>query len=297
MNTRNSIGVDIGGTNLRAALVTSDGQILKKEKISSSGDVLSKLIDTIEILYSSDVTGIGLAIPGIVDRKKGVMSVSPNIPSIAGVKIASILEERFKIPIEFGNDASCAALGEGVCGAGAGLDTFVMLTLGTGIGGGVVYNGLLLETATELGHITIERQGVKCSCGNYGCLEAYAGAGSIINRAIKQGISRHRDISTITPEDIYRYAKDGDSVSIEILKDAGRYLGIGMANLINIFSPEAVIIGGGIAGAWDIMVKEAINEASKRSFKELFEGIIIVPAALGDDAGLIGASHLVKGKK
>ncbi|MBF0472197.1 MAG: ROK family protein [Nitrospirae bacterium] len=283
----NSIGVDIGGTNLRAALVTVDGQILKKIKISSSGDILAGLIDTISSLYSEDVAGIGLAIAGIVDKKQGGMSVSPNIPSIAGVNIISKLQERFQRPIEFGNDASLAALGEGVSGAGKGLNTFVMFTLGTGIGGGVVYNGSLLEAATELGHITIETQGIKCSCGNNGCLEAYASAGSIVKRAVKHGLLN------VTPEDIYRNAKDGDSISIEILKDAGRYLGIGMANMINIFSPEAVIIGGGIAGAWDIMVKEAIIETQKRCFKELFDGIKIVPAVLGDDAGLIGAAHLV----
>jgi glucokinase len=178
----------------------------------------------------------------------------------------------------------------------------VLLTLGTGIGGGIIHRGKLLKVSAEFGHMSINADAEKCPCGNNGCLENYASARAMIAKAvsmIEKGTESllkeccKGSIYKITPEDIYRAALDGDTLAREILRDAGRFLGVGLANIINIMSPEAIILAGGLIGAWNIYVQEAIKEASRRAFRELFDGVKIIPSSLGDDAGIVGAARLV----
>ncbi len=177
-----------------------------------------------------------------------------------------------------------------------------MLTLGTGIGGSIIYKGELLDAAAEIGHMSINAEAEKCPCGNIGCLENYASARAMIAKAVvmlEKGTESmlknccNGSIYKITPEDIYKSALEGDTLSREILRDAGRALGVGLANLINILSPEAIILAGGLIGAWNIYVQEAIREASRRAFKDVFEAVKIIPSSLGDDAGVVGAASLV----
>ncbi|MBF0318549.1 MAG: ROK family protein [Nitrospirae bacterium] len=291
-----SIGVDLGGTNLRVAVVSREGQIVDKITVSSTGNIIESLVGAIGKLFSGEINGIGLAVAGLTDGKK--ILNAPNLPILREIDFVRILQERFNTPVYIGNDASLAALGESVSGAGKDLNTFVMLTLGTGIGGGVVYNRKLLSIAGELGHIVVEPGGRLCGCGGKGCLEAYASARAMSTVAI-EAIELKRETMmvkdadcAITPADIYKYANLGDPLAIEIFKTAGFYLGIGIANYINIFGPDAVILMGGLIGAWDIFIKKAIKTATASAFKELYAKTVIIPSTLGGDAGIIGAAEL-----
>ena len=297
-----AIGIDLGGTNLRVALVSEDGEIVRKIKKPSSEPVLDVILSAIDEIKQPDIAGIGLGVAGLIDRKRGRVFTSPNLHAIEGIDLVRQIQQRFALPVMIENDANVAALGEKTAGAGKGFDNFVLLTLGTGIGGGIIHKGKLLDVSAEIGHMSINADAEKCPCGNIGCLETYASARAMIAKAVialeKENESLLKEcckgsIYKITPEDIYKAALEGDALSREILKDAGRFLGVGIANIINIMSPEAIILTGGLVGAWNIYVQEAIKEASRRAFKELFDAVKIIPSSLGDDAGIVGAASLV----
>ncbi len=301
MSRKYALGIDLGGTNLRVALVSEEGEIIRKIKRPSS-DIMASLDTSVREMLREGVSGIGLGVAGLTDRKMRRVHASPNLPEIEGIDIVHELHRRFGLPVFIENDANAAALGEKIGGAGRSFDHFVMITLGTGIGGGIIYKGKLLEVAAEIGHMSISSEGEKCPCGNTGCLENYASARAMTAKAVamleKGGDSLLKDcckgsIYKVTPEDIYNAALEGDTLSREILRDAGRYLGIGLANLINIMSPEAIILTGGLLGAWNIYVQEAIKEASRRSLRDLFSSVRIIPSSLGDNAGVVGAACLV----
>ena len=301
MQNQYAIGIDLGGTNLRVALVSAEGAIVDRVKVPTRETVVEALTDSVSQLFREGVIGIGMGVAGLVDRKTGTVSVSPNLNRIEGVDIAGQLTAGFGVPVFIENDANAAALGERWSGAGKDFESFVLLTLGTGIGGGVVHKGKLLDVAAEIGHISTIANGVKCTCGNYGCLESYASARAILGYAItalehdsKSMLKEFHqgNIYKLTPEDIYMAALEGDNLSRDVLRDTGRYLGVGISNVINIFSPDAVILTGGLIGAWNIFIQEAIKEASKRSFKKLFENVTITPSSLGDDAGILGSAYL-----
>jgi len=296
------IGIDIGGTNLRAALISGRGEVIRKIKEPSKVDVPETLQKAVESLFSDEVKGIGIGVAGLVDRKEGLVLCSPNLRGIEGFKFKESLGKQFPVPVLVENDANAAAFGEKWIGAGKEFDSFVLLTLGTGIGSGIIYKGTLADCAAEIGHMSINADGEKCPCGNYGCLELYAAANAIHSKvvsALEKGSESllrgccNGNVYKITAEDIYKYAIEGDNLAREALKEAGRYLGIGFANIINIISPDAIILTGGLIGAWNIYVQEAVKEASKRAFKALFDKVKIMPSLLGDDAGMIGAAGLV----
>lgn len=302
MTKKLAIGIDLGGTNLRAALVTSEGNVIRRRKEPTSKRILDSLMLSVESFFSGDVVGIGLGVAGIIDRESGAISVSPNIPVLKGINLVREMKEKFKVPIFIENDANVAALGEKWTGTGKEFSDSVLFTLGTGIGGGVIKDNRLLDVAAEVGHMTINAGGEKCFCGNSGCLETYASARAIISKVIS-ALEKGRESLLLqlheggpyklSAEDIYRTALEGDGLAREALKEAGRNLGIGIANIINILSPQAIILAGGLIGAWDIYIQEAIREASKRAFHELFERVKIMPSLLGDDAGVIGSAGLV----
>jgi glucokinase len=302
MNKPYAIGIDLGGTNLRVALVSRDNEIIKKIKKPTSDDILSSIISAAEGIFSDEVAGIGIGVAGLIDAKNGRVFTSPNLHAVEKVDLVKELRERFSVPVYIENDANAAALGEMRAGAGKDFSNFVLFTLGTGIGGGIVYDRKLLHIAAEIGHMSISADGEKCHCGNYGCLESYAAGRAILSKAVslleagRESLLKAQcggNFYKLTAEDINKAALDGDNLSREILKTAGRYLGIGIANVINILSPEAIILSGGLTGAWDIYVQEAIKEASKRTLKELFDRVRILPSLLPDDAGIIGSAGLV----
>jgi glucokinase len=297
-----AIGIDLGGTNLRVALVSEDGEIARKIKKPSSEPVLDAILSAVDEIKQTEIVGIGLGVAGLINRKQGRVFISPNLYAIEGIDLVREIRNRFSVPVMIENDANVAALGEKTAGAGKSFENFVLLTLGTGIGGGIIHKGKLLDVSAEIGHMSINADAEKCPCGNIGCLETYASARAMIARAVimleKDNESILKEcckgsIYKITPEDIYKAALEGDALSREILRDAGRFLGVGIANMINLMSPEAIILAGGLVGAWNIYVQEAIKEASRRAFKELFDAVKIIPSSLGDDAGIVGAASLV----
>jgi|SRR5208283_395684 len=299
------ISADVGGTNIRAALVRGDGVIIARAKEATGDDpmtVLYRLIDSIYHVRAEEVSGIGVAIAGIIDQEHGILMRSPNMPTFLGAPIRAEISKRYKSFVIIENDSNAAAYGEKWLGAGKDISDFVMLTLGTGVGGGIVNNNELLPVSAEIGHMSISSNGPLCGCGNTGCLESYASATAIVGNIIS-GIEKgsesilktlyNGNIYKITAKDIYGAALEGDALSRTVLREAGRHLGIGIANVINMLSPDAIILGGGLIGAWNILIDAAISEASKRAFKELFRKTTIMPSALGDDAGIIGAAALV----
>jgi len=302
MSKKYAIGIDLGGTNLRVALVSEEGEIVRKIKRPSSDKIIDSVIQSIEDIGHSEIEGIGFGVAGLIDRKEGRVFVSPNLHAIEGIDLTREIRRRFNVPVFIENDANVAALGEKIGGAGKGFKNFVLLTLGTGIGGGIIYQGELLNVSAEIGHMSISTDGEKCPCGNTGCLENYASARAMIAKAVvflEKGTESllkeccKGSFYKLTPEDIYKVALDGDILAREILKDAGKHLGIGLANIINILSPEAIILTGGLIGAWNIYVQEAIKEASRRAFKDLFDSVKIIPSSLRDEAGIIGSASLV----
>ena len=302
MSKRLAIGVDLGGTNLRVALVTKDGEIIRKVKEPVSGGVIDLTIRLTKGFVNEEIAGIGLGVAGLIDREGSKVFISPNLPAVEGVSLVNSIKEKFRVPVFIENDANAAAFGEKWIGIGKEFSSFVLFTLGTGIGGGIIHDKKLLKVAAEIGHITIHADGKKCHCGNSGCLESYASARALLSNVISALESGRESILKVlfngnfyklTAEDIYRTALDGDILAREMLKDAGKNLGIGIANIINVMSPEAIVLAGGLTGAWDIYIQEAIREASKRSFKELFNKVKIIPSLLGDDAGVIGSAGIV----
>jgi glucokinase len=302
MSKRLAIGVDLGGTNLRVALVTKDGEIIRKVKEPVSGGVIDLTIRLTKGFVNEEIAGIGLGVAGLIDREGSKVFISPNLPAVEGVSLVNSIKEKFRVPVFIENDANAAAFGEKWIGIGKEFSSFILFTLGTGIGGGIIHDKKLLKVAAEIGHMTIHADGEKCHCGNSGCLESYASARALLSNVISALESGRESILKglfngnfykLTAEDIYRTALDGDILAREMLKDAGKNLGIGIANIINVMSPEAIVLAGGLTGAWDIYIQEAIREASRRSFKELFNKVKIIPSFLGDDAGVIGSAGIV----
>ena len=302
MQKKYAIGIDLGGTNLRVALVSREGEVVRRIKGPTSEELLDSLLKSAHDLFSDDVAGIGLGVAGIIDREKGRVLISPNLHVVEKIDLVSEIKAEFGVPVFIENDANSAALGEKWTGTGKDFSNFVLFTIGTGIGGGMIYDKKLLGVSAEIGHMSISEDGDKCHCGNYGCLETYASARAIVSKAIfilekgRESLLKEYcggNFYKLTTEDIYKAALDGDSLARELLKDAGRYLGIGIANIINLMSPEAIILTGGLRGAWDIYMQEAMKEASRRTFKELYDTVKIVPSTLMDDAGIVGSAGLV----
>jgi len=303
----NLITLDIGGTNIRAAhVIFGEGglKIVRKLKQATSPEpieVVQQLTESILRESTKDIDSVAISVAGIVNPKEGILLKSPNIAKLEGTNFRKLFEERYHLRCIIENDANAAAYGEKVAGAGREFEDFVLLTLGTGIGGGIVINGRLLRVAAEIGHTIISSEGPQCPCGNVGCLETLASATAVIARAISeiengnQSALRslyHGNFYKMNAEDIYKAALDGDMLARTVLKDAGKALGIGIANVVNVFSPQAIILTGGMIGAWNIYVEAAIREASRRAFKELISRVKILPSQLGDDAGLTGIAYL-----
>ncbi|MGW8273108.1 MAG: ROK family protein [Thermodesulfovibrionales bacterium] len=299
MKNQHAIGIDIGGTNFRVALIEGEGNILNRAQYPAGDDVIELLFRAVDALFVPSAAAIGVACAGLIDRERCEVISSPNLPAVERVPFSSLLAERYHVPVFLENDANLAAFGEKSVGAGRMLRSFILLTLGTGIGGGIVHDGNLLDVPAEIGHIVVEPSGVLCQCGNHGCLEEYAAAKAMINMAVsaleRGEVSALRNccdgsIYRITPLEIYNIAREGDILAKEILRTAGRYLGIGISNLANIFRPEAFILAGGLSNAWDLYVEEALREAEKRALKGLFSREDVLKSSIQEDAGLIGAA-------
>jgi len=308
------IGIDIGGTNLRGALANKDGDILKRMKILSHADQgIEKLIDNLagfikDISEGENVRDIGLGIPGIIDSKNGIITQAPNILNVHDYPLRAALNKKLgsDIHLVIENDSNSAAVGEWWIGASKNVNSMIMITMGTGVGGGIVLDGKLWTGADgmagEIGHMTIYPDGAKCNCGNYGCLESYASA-SAIRRMVREGLEnkslntklresiRNAKLEDI-PEIVMEAASEGDSFSLGIWQEVGKALGIAIASLVNLLNIEMVVIGGGVSNAWDLFIDATYEEAHRRAFRAPMKRAKIKRGLLGDDAGILGSAHL-----
>jgi len=331
-----AIGVDLGGTNLRIAVVDTGGRVL--EKISTGAEVtrgrdyvLDEMCKNVRELASKfdnagRLLGIGIGVPGIIDRQTGLVHESPNLPGWRDYPVRDEIERRLRTNVILENDANAAALGEKWLGIASGVDDMCMLTLGTGVGGGIVLQGTIWHGMTgmagELGHTTVDPYGVKCGCGNQGCLEQYASATAVKRMALEaiargeapelaRAMDRNPEFSA---KAIYHMAVQGDEPARHIFRLVGQSLGITLANVINIFNLPMYVIGGGVSNAWEAFAPAMLEQIAKRSFvykatapsgdgievkkregsdgRPARQSTIITRASLGSDAGLFGAARL-----
>lgn len=310
------LGIDLGGTKIAAAALNmrtgglSGHTLIPTNAHEGPPAVLRRLVQVVEQVCANaglergDIGAIGVGVPGVTDIASGRTIFLPNLPTTwRDIPVAATLSEATGYPVALINDARAFILAEATWGAGRGARNVVGLTIGTGIGGGIVVDGRLYlgidGTAGEIGHQTINIDGPPCGCGNQGCLEAFASGPAITAMGVKavlQGITTEigtlveQDLNRITPETIMRAAERGDTVAREILARAGGYLGTGVANLATILSPDRVIIGGGVARLGHWLLDPVRETLRRRCFAVPIERIMVVPAALGNDAGIVGAA-------
>jgi glucokinase len=309
------IGIDVGGTNVKIALV-EEGKIIYSNSVPTYAKMgyeytVNNIKQAIRDLMKetetneSNIEGIGFDFPGQVDYKTGVVKLAPNIPGWVNIPIAQMIEDEFHIPTKIDNDVRCAALGELKFGAGKGCENFICITVGTGIGSGIVINGQIVRGASnaagELGHIKLKSNGGPlCGCGDSGCLEAYASGPAIVGMAyeyLKGGKSaKFAEMAgdgEITPYIVAKAAEAGDSVAKRIFETIGYRIGMGLVSVINLLNPERVIVGGGVAECGDLLLEPIRKTVKERAMKVAGETVEIVPAELGNSAGVIGASMLI----
>lgn len=310
-----AIGVDIGGMSVKVGLVDENGFIIQKNvrKTAETPElVLNNIVEQInELLISNNITiedirGIGVGSPGLISSDKGIVDYSSNL-KWDNVKVVKILSKAFNTNIKLSNDANVAALGETIYGAAKGYKNSVMLTLGTGVGGGVVIEGKLFEgwqsKGAELGHVSLNINGDKCSCGRRGCLEVYASATGLINQTKEQMLKDNdslmwdyvdKDINKVNGLTAFECEKKGDASAKLVVDNYVSYLSEGILNMLNIFRPQVIIIGGGISGQGDNLRLRIVKYLEEYNY-----GYVNAPktevlmATLGNDAGIIGASALV----
>ncbi len=303
------IAVDIGGTQIRAAIYPKgEHRPFIQKRISTKGEdqtALERLTGLIAELWPANdhACAIGAAAPGWIDPQLGIMYYAPNIPGWERLPLGRILTERFDVPIRLGNDANMAALGEWRYGAGQGHNNLLYLTISTGIGGGVISGGRLLlgahGLAAELGHVTILPDGPLCSCGHRGHLEAISSGTAIasyVAEQLAQGVPSELSAMNIpTARDISLAAEHGDSLARLAFARAGTFIGYALANYVTIFNPTIIILGGGVSRSGPFLMEPLREALSGRALSpEYLNGLVITTAALGDDAGLLGALVLAE---
>ena len=309
------IGVDLGGTRVRAVLSSGTGQILARAEMPTQADqglehVLSNIKLTIncviELADFSNLVGLAVGAPGPLNPYTGVVYSPPNLPGWNNVPLTAILEKATQLPVYLGNDANLAALGEYTFGAGKNYRYLVYITVSTGVGGGIIEDGRILMgakgAAGELGHMSISYDGPRCNCGNIGCLETLTAGPYLRRRAIEMLEAGHTskltqmaggNLQNITPELISEAAYGGDETAQKLVKDTAFYLGVGVTNILHLFNPEIVVIGGGVAQIGDMLFEPLREVVKQRAMPAFWENVPIVPTALGGDIGLYGTIALV----
>jgi glucokinase len=304
------VGVDLGGTTIKAALVSGDLQILARNAVRTDVRNQATLLDQIVQLVESvrvdaAPAGVGFGLPSLIDQRRGVVLESTNVP-LENLDFATVMSSRLELPVAVDNDANVACLAEARIGAARGASHVVMLTLGTGVGGGVLLNGRLyrgsIGAGAELGHMSIDEDGPPCqgTCPNRGCLEVLVSATGVL--AAAQQVADERPEGTlgsarargeyIEPRWVIDQAKYGDADAVHVLEIVGRHLGVGLANYSNIFNPELFVIGGGVSSAGELLLGPARSEYALRALPAPGP-VPVVPAELGNDAGVLGAAALV----
>jgi glucokinase len=306
----NAIGVDIGGTKIAAAVVTPEGKILNEVRYPTQAIPPNRLIETIaraitEVRDGYEVGGACLAVPGFVLSAENMVIFAPNLHEIENIPLDEEMGRTTGLSATVENDANAAAWGEFRYGAGKDVDHQVFITLGTGVGGGVITHGVLLRGAQgaggELGHVTIDPTGPRCGCGNHGCLEALASGTAIQRRAREVASDKPRSAlgrlaidRQVLGEDVTRLAQEGDEAAISVLEETGMWLGIGLAGFVNVFNPEVVAIGGGASRAGEFILGPARKEVHLRARSPSRDLVEIKEATLGPESGVLGAAALAR---
>ncbi|MBQ6555878.1 MAG: ROK family protein [Firmicutes bacterium] len=310
------LGIDLGGTNITAGLVDETGKLIDKRTTPtmngrSAEDILDDMAALCEKLIAEneldlkDVKSLGIGLPGLLDKKKGVLVYANNL-NFDGVNVVKEMKKRIKLPVYIENDANCAAIGENTCGAAYGDKNVIYVTLGTGVGAGIILDGKVFDGAFggggEAGHMVIVADGELCTCGRKGCWEAYASASALRREgriaAAKYPSSRifqkvDGDIRLIDAKTVFDAADEGDEAAMNIVHDYQIYVAIGLVNLVNIFQPEAIVIGGGICARGSKLTDPIVEILNTRVYGGKLKTKIVV-ATLGNDAGIVGAAMLGK---
>jgi glucokinase len=303
---------DLGGTHLRAAIVGGDGKIHYRLKqptpqAEKPDDIVHAIVNAAHegerhtAGSGGQISAVSIAVPGSVNFEDGVVVKAPNVPCLDGFRLAAALESELKWPAILENDANAAALGEMWQGAARGYSSVVCVTLGTGVGGGIILDGTLWRgvdgSAAEIGHLGVDPfGGVPCACGSRGCLEVYASATAIV-RMTREARPRYPDSILHTSEDltsetVYQAGLAGDELALEVFRRMGVYLGIGLASLINLLNPEMIVIGGGLSNGWKLFEQHMYQQVFERAFPLPARSVKITRAECGDDAGFLGAARL-----
>ncbi|HJQ68069.1 MAG TPA: ROK family protein [Blastocatellia bacterium] len=310
------VGIDLGGTTLKGALVTSEGEIIHEIRIDtehkSPEALFSQVVESALALRNDEraggrVASIGMGIPGLVNRKTNRVEIMPNLPPLTDIDIPAELSRETGLPVILDNDANAAAYAELQVGAARGRRNVFFVTLGTGIGAGLIIDGHVYRGAAgfagEFGHMTMDPEGIECGCGNIGCLETIASGPNIVRRT-RERLYRDRTSSLsrlavprdreFTAEDIARAAQQGDEMAQVMMERTGMFLGIAIAAVINLLNVDMVVMGGGVMEAGDLILKPTIKETRRRAFPPSFNSCDIVIARLGPSAGMIGAALLAR---
>ena len=304
------LATDLGGTNLRLAAINGDGKILYRTKHETpnterADEIVGAIMEAARectqfIGNNGQIGAIGLAVPAIINARDGVIMKAPNLPALDGFRLSATLTNELNLPVILENDANAAAIGENWLGASKGFESSICVTLGTGVGGGIVLNGGILRgidgTAGEIGHICVEPSGAPCGCGSRGCVEQYSSATAIARLTLELEThypkSQLQNKPRVTALDVYQAGKSGDELALEIFRQVGFYLGIALADLINVLNPEVIVIGGGVSAGWELFIHHVQAQIRNRAFREPAERAKLVRAELGDDAGILGVAKL-----
>jgi len=309
-----TLGIDLGGSKIRTAVVDPQGEMLSSDESATPATkgceaVIKSIVDSAHRVLKqasialSEICAIGIGAAGISNPEAGILFTSPNLPALRNVLLRDIIQERLGKKTFLTNDANAAALGEFYCGAARGARNFIYITISTGIGGGIVIDGKLytgaIGAAGEVGHMTIDDKGPICNCGNRGCWETLASGTALAREArqwIKKGVRTSileyagGDVEKVTAQVIHSAAEQGDGLAKELIARTGYYVGVGLANLINIFNPELIVIGGGLSNIGDMLLEPAFKTAGERAYKEAFQAVRFAYAELGRNSGVLGAA-------
>ena len=313
-----AIGIDFGGTFIKMGLVDGRGKIdrrlsLEVRKDISQPRLFEKICEGIASLRQGTgggqktLLGIGMGLPGLIDTETGLVHFLTNVPGWRNLPFAQKMRRRMRLPVFIDNDVNLMTLGEVTFGAAKGLRHIICLTLGTGVGGGLILDGALYRGASlsagEIGHMPVSREGPPCPCGSYGCLERYVGNEAIVaaaKRRLRRGESSilpkllNGDLRRMTPETLHQAARRGDRLSRRVWEEVGEWVGLALAGLVNTFNPEKIVIGGGVSNAGSFLLNPIRRAIRERALETPAKRVTIVRAALGNDAGIIGASVLVR---
>src|SRR6266566_4330829 len=302
------IGIELSGSRLRAATVNNEGLIGERREADLQADgLVGQVAELVSDLgqNESKIAAVGIAIPGLVNRQTDRVVASRDLPGIVRENLHAELVEATGLRFELENDANAAAYGEFKIGAGRGSRDLFYITIGEGIGGAIILDGKLWTGASgfagEVGHITIDTEGLECTCGNTGCLETVASAPNIVRRARERldrdstsSLSRLALNKKFTADDVAREAKNDDDFSLMMIERTGKFIGTGVATVINLLNIECIVLGGGVMDAGDLILRPVIEEAKRRAFQPCFEATRIVAASLGKQASAVGAAMLAR---